>query len=290
MNKLWELFQNSLCAIPFALLAVAEANAQEITYLDVGSSYTELEQFGIDFETYDLSGRIELAFPKAFFNARFSYENTDSAILTSERSSLGVLGGYQLAPALLVYASLSTRETDDQYPVDYTLGLESKHGAYTYGFDIAGGESERDFSRIFAGYQASPDTEIAVSITHNTNFQTTDYAVVLDHQSDQIEIDAFWTGNDEGTGIFGRLAYQVSPQFRTLATLFAFDTPVNDTNSYSVGGGWQAAPDLWVDVTYQEAFSAGFPNTSAVGIAVRYSVGKQRLQIDRIGSVFVEAF
>ncbi|EET47370.1 hypothetical protein [Thalassobium sp. R2A62] len=287
------------------ILAAGAVNAQDVTYLSYGLSYTSYsdEDFGVLNDT-NIVGEIEYRLNQFMFMADADLNRLgldDGTDATFNEIHLGV--GYEVAPGALVWANFGQFEFFDTTFNPAEVGAQYDAGAYALAlaYRTPGIEGEELSAFELVGtYGINASTSVGLSVLRNDEANTQTAALFADYSAGALDVGVALGSLDSGVGsaltaLNADVTYEFGGNFRALGGLSFANGDGLDATALRIGAGYQVAENTWLDASYQtfslDDFSLDDDVTfDGIGVMLKFEMGDRTLITRRASAARSDIF
>lgn len=277
-------------AIALILAASGAAQAQDITHLSYGFTYSETDFGGGTASNLSVDGAVEYTINQFILMASVDYADIDFGPGSFSTTDIKARVGYQISPSVLAYAGFGNYDTFlnsrssveagaqfDNGTIGVALAYRSIDGTPFEAFELAG------------TYAFSPEASVGVSYIKNDDVDSTAITLFGAYDAGPLSIDAsfqsFEAFGDTDSMAQINASYEFGGQFRAMGSITSISPDGNDrVNSFLIGGGYQVANNMWVDASIART-TGDFIEFDTFALALTFETGRQTLITDRTSDI-----
>lgn len=260
------------------------ASADGLTY---GYGSYEFSNYSAESGDADVShfvGAMEYEVNQFLLSADFNRLSLSSGGISDSTSFYSVGAAFKATPDILVGAGLTGVAGDGDDANGFEVFGQYSTSQFGVALNVAKPSDEFDdvLTTIYGTYQATPDLDFGVSVQQNSEQDDeTRYELSAGYARGPIDVRGYYDAFSEfDAGFFGiHGTYDVTPDIRVLAGYQAIvgDDVGFDLSAYRIGGGYQVAQTVWVDVFFGQIMGDA-SDLDRLGIQLTFETGgRQRI-------------
>lgn len=270
------------------LAAVSAAPAfAETTYLSFDLGYSELSEGGDTLETLSGAAAFEGKSGKFTYGAELSGTKYTVDSNDLDISDISAILGYDITPAITVFAGANVFEIEDEKITSLTAGAEYAMGDLTFGAaytntDVDG--FEYDGGQVYVDYNTDA-LGAYLAVSFGDDMEEVYFAgLSRDVTAYEVDFDAMMTEDLNVYMLSG--SYNIRENIRLNGSVDFFDYYGEDLTQASIGAGYMVADNIWVDLSYDKLEADGV-SIDGFGLEVSFETGTRGLRAaDRITTTY----
>lgn len=259
------------------------ALAQEITFVDLSYTFSQLEAGGDDITDNRIEGTVEYTTGQFVLSGDLEYRTISTGSDNVSIYGLGAGAAYMVTPQALVGAGVRTAGSDEAGSENlngwdvFAQYVEPTFGVAISVFDDDADDDDR-LTTIYGEYTVTPGLDLGVQLAQFTDQDSTTIFLSADYGADVFDVRGYYqTDSEDDVGILGlRGHYMVTNDVRVGASYQTFvgsDAP--DFDAYNVTGGYQLTDGVWIDALYGRFDGFGPDDIDRIQVSISYETGRQ---------------